>query len=362
MRKLIKRFFELESSSGILLFVMALISFVLANTSYQAIYSQCVNASLFWINEAAMALFFLVVGLELKRNYLEGHLSTFSQIALPGIGAIGGMVVPALVYIVINIQHPALLKGWSTPVATDIAFALGVLMLFGKKIPDGLRLFLLTLAIFDDIGAIVIIALFYSHHVSIAALGLSAFVMISLYALNRYGVRAWWIYISLGVLLWICFLHAGIHPTLAGFVLAMLMPHNPRIEHILHPWVAYLIMPIFALANAGITLQNMTYSTVVLGVALGLFIGKQFGVFVFSWAMIKSGFAKLPHKSSWLGFYGVSILCGIGFTMSLFLGTLSFKYDDVAIIDQVRLGVIIGSLLSGLLGVLVLVIAKEKAK
>jgi len=317
MRKLIKQFFELESLSGILLFVMALLALLWANSPFGYIYTQWVGASLFWINEVAMALFFLLVGLELKRNYLEGYLSSFSQVALPAIGALGGMLIPALVYIIININHPELIKGWSTPVATDIAFALGVLMLFGKRIPEGLRLFLLMLAIFDDIGAIIIIALFYSH--------------------------------------------GFIHPSLIGFVVAMFIP-GKTLEKKLHPWVAYLIMPIFALANAGIAIQGISFSTVILGVVLGLFIGKQLGVFLFSWAMIKLGFAKLPHRSSWLELYGVSILCGIGFTMSLFLGTLSFKYDDVAIIDQVRLGVIIGSVVSGLLGALVLVIAKEKAK
>lgn len=322
---------------------------------------------LFWINEGLMAIFFFVVGLELKRGILDGQLSQPSQVVLPAVAAIGGMIVPVMIYVAINRGDVATLKGWATPVATDIAFALGVLSLFGRRISAGLKLFLLMLAIFDDIGAIFIIAFFYSSSLSCGWLIGSGALLAVLITLNLRSVMQTTPYVVLGVLLWFTFLKSGIHPTLAGILLAFTIPGRPReisplrrLEQWAHPWVAYFIMPIFALANAGFPVTGITVETlasgVTLGIAVGLFVGKQLGVFLFSSILIKSGFAKLPEKSSWLSLYGVSLLCGIGFTMSLFLGTLSFA-ETGNHLTEVRLGVFIGSILSGLIGGIVLKLA-----
>lgn len=362
---LVKRFLQLESSGGIILFITAIVAMCWANSRFSFIHQQFINQFLFLINDGFMALFFLVVGLELKRGYLEGQFSRFSQIALPLIAAAGGMLIPALIYYGICHADAVALKGWATPVATDIAFALGVLSLFGKRVPIALKLFLMALAIFDDIGAIIIITLFYSDGLSLLYLLLSVGVLGVLACFNRMSVNSLTLYSILGCLLWICLFYAGIHPTIAGVLFALMIPNKSgqslslmeRLEEGLHPWVVYFIMPLFALANAGFSLQGLTWDilldNVVLGIALGLFLGKQAGVFLFSWVVIKLKWAKLPENTGWLQLYGVALLCGIGFTMSLFLGTLSFTADNTYL-TEVRLGVIMGSLLSSFFGAMVL--------
>lgn len=362
---LIQKFLRLESSSAILLLAMAVVAMIWANSPFAYIHHRFIDASLFWINEGLMAIFFLIVGLELKRAYLEGPLSRFSQVVLPLFAALGGMIIPAILYCLINRENPILLKGWATPVATDIAFALGVLSLFGSRVPVTLKLFLLALAIFDDIGAILIIALFYSTGLCYLYIAFSFMLVVFLCLLNIFNVKSLISYILLGILLWFCLLHSGIHPTISGVLLALTIPDHTnkkfsplhQLENMLHPYVAYFIMPLFALANAGVSLQGLPIeiltSGIVLGISVGLFFGKQLGVFGFSWLLIKTGMAKLPEKSSWWELYGVSLICGIGFTMSLFLGTLSFQ-NDTLYLAEVRLGVIMGSLLSGLFGAFIL--------
>jgi NhaA family Na+:H+ antiporter len=362
--QLIKRFLQLESAGGIILFLTAILAMMWANSSVSYIHQLFIQRFLFLINDGLMALFFLVVGLELKRSYLNGQLSSKSQILLPLLSALGGMLIPALIYVAVNFYHPETRHAWATPTATDIAFVLGVLSLFGQRVPLGLKIFLLALAIFDDIGAIIIIVLYYSHGLSWLYLGLSCCVLLMLLLLNKASVRLVTPYVLLGMLLWFTLLHAGIHPTLAGVALAFCIPGTPpfnspleRVENSLHPWVAYLVMPLFALANAGFPLQAITWHTftspVTLGIIAGLFFGKQIGVFLFSWLVIVLGWAKLPENCSWPQLYAGALLCGIGFTMSLFLGTLSFP-NQSSFITEVRLGVMIGSFLSGLIGAIVL--------
>lgn len=368
MRRLLKQFLELEASSGIILFFAALLAMLWANSPLATLQQAFRDHFLFIINEGLMAVFFLVVGLELKRGYLEGHLSSRSQIVLPAAAALGGMIVPALLYLAVTAGDALAMQGWSTPVATDIAFALGVLSLFGKRVPSGLKLFLLALAIFDDIGAIFIIGVFYSHGLSIIYLLLAVMIVVALYLLKRKGILSLLPYLLLGALLWVALLFSGVHPTIGGVVLALMIPDKiengssalHRLEECLHPWVAYLIMPLFALANAGFSIMDITADTgskkIALGIMLGLVIGKQVGVFGSSWILIKNRLAVLPDKVSWYALYGVSILCGIGFTMSLFLGTLSFQHHAVYLSD-VRYGVMAGSVLSGLLGAAMLLFA-----
>jgi NhaA family Na+:H+ antiporter len=365
---LIKQFLQLESSSAIVLFMTTMLAMILANSPLASLHQRFIDLFLFWINEGLMAIFFLVVALELKRGFIEGQLSRLSQVILPFSAAIGGMVFPALIYCLINFNHPETLKGWATPVATDIVFALGVLSLFGKRVPTSLKLFLLMLAIFDDIGAILIIAFFYTSKLSYLWLSIAASIIIILFIFNKLHVKHLSLYIFFGILLWLSFLQGGIHPTIAGVLLAFFIPADDgslkspllRLENALHPYVAYGIMPIFTLANAGISLEGLSFATltdvVVLGIVLGLFFGKQLGVFGISWLLVQLGLVKLPEKSSWMSLYGVSLLCGIGFTMSLFLGTLSFENVNNHLVE-VRLGVIIGSILSGLSGAIVLQIA-----
>lgn len=366
--KFLHRFLQLESASGIVLFAMAIVAMIWANSPLAFLHQKFIDAFLFLINEGLMAIFFLVVGLELKRGYLDRQLSRFSQVILPAIAALGGMVVPAFFYWYINNGDPVTIKGWATPVATDIAFALGVLSLFGRRVPVALKLFLLALAIFDDIGAILIIAFFYSKGLSYVWLFQSTVLVLMLYLFNYINIRSLTPYLLIGAWMWFCLLRSGVHPTIAGVVLALMIPDGStrddsplhRLERRLHPWAAYLIMPLFALANAGFSLHGLSLSAltdvIALGIILGLCVGKQLGVFGFSWMLIKSGIAKLPDKSSWLQLYGVSLLCGIGFTMSLFLGTLSFQNENIYL-AEVRLGVILGSILSGLMGSIVLMIA-----
>jgi len=366
---LVRKFLQLESASGIILFIMAVLAIIWANSPLSYLHQRFLDQFLFLINDGLMAIFFLVVGLELKREYQRGQLSRLSQIALPAAAAVGGMVVPALIYYSINFHDPVTVSGWATPVATDIAFALGVLSLFGRRVPVGLKLFLLALAIFDDLGAIIIIALFYSSGLSWLWLLLSALVAFFLYFLNRMSVRSLTPYLSAGMVMWFCLLHSGVHPTIAGVLLALSIPGDTQgnerqpmllLENKLHPWVAFLIMPLFALSNAGFSFQGLSWSMLgghlFLGISLGLFIGKQIGVFLLSWLLVKCRFATLPDNSSWFALYGISLLCGIGFTMSLFLGTLSFPNDNVYLAEM-RVGVLVGSVISGLVGAVVLFIA-----
>lgn len=367
--KLLNRFLAIESSGGIILFLAAIVAMLWANSSLAYLHQQFIDASLFWINEGLMAIFFLLVGLELKRNFMEGNFSHLSQVVLPIIAALGGMFIPILIYSIFNYGTPGI-HGWSTPVATDIAFALGVLSLFGRRVPLGLKLFLLTLAIFDDIGAIAIIAIFFSHKVSLFLLVESLGLLFILYLFNKLSVRDLLPYLLVGIWLWLSLLHSGIHPTIAGFLLGLMIPDDKRysplrkLERILHPWVAFLIMPLFALANAGFSFEGFSLGTltsgIVLGISLGLFLGKQIGVFGCAWILIKTRFAQLPEKTTWIALYGVALLCGIGFTMSLFLGTLSFHNQSY--LTEVRLGVLLGSSLSAIFGAAVLGVAFSRRK
>ncbi len=363
----LRTFFKLEAASGLLLFLTALIALLLANSPFALFYQQLQQWLQFPINEGLMTLFFLLVGLELKREFLQGGLGELKQMMLPMVAGLGGMIVPALIYVLVNHATPIGLKGWGIPVATDIAFALGVLSLFGKKVPAGLKLFLMTLAIFDDIGAVLIIAFFNTQALSPVFLMLALLIVANLGMLNRLRVLRLLPYIVLGGLLWFCLLKSGVHPTLAGIVLAFFIPMQKqssplhRLENNLHPWVAYGVMPLFSLLNAGLSFQGITWShlfdSVTLGIILGLFLGKQVGVFIVARLFIHWKRISLPAQTSWLALYGVALLCGIGFTMSLFLGTLAFAGDFPAYMPKVRLGVLTGSLLSGLVGAAVLQIA-----
>lgn len=367
----IRRFLALESAGGMVLFAMAILAMLWANSTFAIYHQQFINQFLFIINDGLMAVFFLMVGLELKRGYLEGQLSKLSEVILPFFAALGGMVVPVVIYCWVNAGNPATLKGWATPVATDIAFALGVLSLFGKRVPVTLKLFLLALAIFDDIGAIIIISLFYSAQLVLPFLVLAALLVVILFMLNHNSVLSLKSYLLLGLLLWLCLFYAGVHPTIAGVLLALTIPATEnetvsplhKLENGLHFWVAFVIMPLFALANAGFSFEGLMLKDlgkgIVLGTMLGLFIGKQVGVFLFSWVLIKLKFATLPQYTSWFQLYAVAVLCGIGFTMSLFLGTLSFP-DEAAYLVEMRLGVILGSLLSGCVGGIALLVALNK--
>ena len=320
---------------------------------------------LLWINDGLMAVFFFLVGLEIKRELLEGELSTWRTAALPAFAAIGGMAVPAFVYLAINSGSPETLDGWAIPAATDIAFALGVLALLGPRVPTALKVFLLALAILDDLGAIVIIAAFYTADLSLASLGIAGVGATVLLAMNLLGVTRPSLYIVIGVAIWAAVLKSGVHATLAGVLVALMVPLNASdrakspllsLEHGLKPWVAYMIMPAFAFANAGVTLEGVSLadllSPVPLGIALGLFFGKQIGIMAFAWASVRFGISSLPKGTTWPQIYGVALIAGIGFTMSLFIGTLAFS--DPALTNAVRLGVLCGSLLSGIAGYLLL--------
>jgi NhaA family Na+:H+ antiporter len=384
MKMTIREFLKLESASGIILFIAAFLAILLDNSSWAHFYQQFFQMSfgfhtdewhfvqpvLFWINEGLMTIFFLLVGLELKREFLEGELAGMSRIILPGVAALGGMLVPALIYLAVNYPH-ATMKGWSVPVATDIAFALSVLSLFGKRIPLGLKLFLLMLAIFDDMGAILIIAVCHSHSLSWLSMMFALLCMAVLQVFNFLNVRSLAPYLLIGILLWVSVLHSGVHATISGILLAMMIPlkNHPqesestlrRLEDALHPWVVYFVMPLFAFANAGVNLSGLGWSIlldkVTLGIVLGLVLGKQLGVFSLVWLMVKMKWAKLPRFSNWLEMYGVACLCGIGFTMSLFLGTLAFQDDSPSYLTEVRVGVLLGSALSGLIGAMILYVA-----
>ena len=382
--KAIGEFLKLESASGFLLVGAAVIAMLVENSPLKSLYDLLLSTPvevrvgalhlakplLLWVNDGLMAVFFFAVGLELKREMLDGELSKPGQITLPAIAALGGIIVPAIIYVRINWGDELALNGWAIPAATDIAFALGVLAILGDRIPAALKLFLLSLAIIDDIGAIVIIAIFYSGDLSIESLVIALILLVALFVLNRLRVSKIAPYIILGTMLWIAVLKSGVHATLAGVVLAFMIPfhgvneqgqrYSPvqHLEHDLHPWVAFGILPMFAFANAGVSLEGISLSSLLepvpLGIAAGLFLGKQFGVFGFSWVAIKFKWAKLPENVNWLQLYGVSVLCGIGFTMSLFIGSLAFEHGgpDYAVDD--RLGILTGTLLSAVLGYVIL--------
>ncbi|MCK5709509.1 MAG: Na+/H+ antiporter NhaA, partial [Deltaproteobacteria bacterium] len=320
-----------------------------------------------WINDGLMAIFFLLIGLEVKREILDGQLSSISQVALPGIAAIGGMAIPALIYILFNISNASALNGWAIPAATDIAFALGILALLGSRVPLSLKLFLLTLAIIDDLGAIVIIAIFYSGELSVTSLIFAGVAIAALFAMNLFGVKRIAAFVVVGIILWICVLKSGVHATLAGVILAFAIPLRTKedepcplreMEHSLHPWIAFGIMPIFAFANAGVSLKGMSFGSlfepIPIGIALGLFLGKQVGVFGFSFAAVKLGLAKLPSDINWRLIYGTSVLCGIGFTMSLFISTLAFDSSIADDATSARIGILVGSFIAAIVGYLIL--------
>jgi len=331
---------------------------------------------LLWVNDGLMAVFFFLVGLELKRELIEGELSDKRNIILPGVGAIGGMFVPAAIYIYLNMNDSTAMKGWAIPAATDIAFALGVLMLLGSRVPNSIKLFLTSLAIFDDIGAILIIAIFYTAKISFTSLVIFFLCLPVLFVLNKRNVISKSPYLLIGLIMWVAMLKSGVHATLAGVVLAFFIPMRSKtepdysplksLEHDLHSVVAFFVLPVFAFANAGIGLKGVgmeqLFHSVPLGIALGLFFGKQIGVFGFCFLIVKTGLTKLPEGINWLSLYGTSALCGIGFTMSLFIGSLAFEETGVNLLFDERLGVIFGSLASGIFGYLILYLSLRSKK
>ena len=369
----IRAFLKSESAGGLLLMASAALALVVANSPlagayFHALHVQVAGLSLaHWVNDGLMAVFFLLVGLEIKREAVEGELSTWSRRVLPGAAALGGMIVPALVYLAVNRETPGNLRGWAIPAATDIAFALGVLSLLGSRVPASLKVFLAALAIIDDLGAILIIAIFYTDHLTLWALGGAAMALGVLVAMNRLKVISLWPYLLVGAVLWVLFLKSGVHATLAGVILAMTIPirsgeaRSPlhRLEHGLNPWVAYLVVPVFGFANAGVALGQVGLAQLAapatLGAILGLFLGKPIGVGLACLAAIKLGWAQRPSGASTLQLFGVSALCGIGFTMSLFINTLAF--DAEILRDETKIGVLAGSVLSALLGGLVFSLA-----
>ncbi|QRM30001.1 Na+/H+ antiporter NhaA [Microvirga sp. VF16] len=379
---LMRRFFDSEASGGIILMGVTVIALAVANSPLASIYFSALKtyvlglSVLHWINDALMAVFFLLVGLEIKREMLDGQLSTWPRRILPGIAALGGMVVPALIYLAITWNQPELRNGWAIPTATDIAFALGVLAILGSRVPTTLKIFLTALAILDDLGAIIIIAVFYTSDLSLPMLGMAALCLAALIAFNRFNLTALLPYLAVGAILWFFVLKSGIHATLAGVALALTIPLQAQpkktraedsplhqLEHALQPWVAYAVIPIFGFANAGLPLSELSFGYLLdplpLGIAMGLFIGKQLGVFAFSEIAIRLGLADMPAGASRAQCYGVALLCGIGFTMSLFIGALAFP-DQEALLNATKIGVLLGSALSALAGYLVLSIAPRE--
>ena len=372
----LREFLQLSSAGGIVLMLAAVAAMVASNSPLAGYYDLLLTTPfsiaigdfsiakplLLWINDGLMAVFFFMVGLELKRELLEGELASRQRALLPLMAAFGGMAGPALIYVIININDPVALRGWAVPAATDIAFALGILMLLGSRVPVALKVFLSALAIVDDLGAIVIIALFYTDNLSILSLYFAGAALIALAVLKGIGVRRVAPYLVVGVVLWVCVLKSGVHATLAGVIVSFFIPMRGKnaddpsplrgLEHSLHPWVAFMVLPIFGFANAGVYLGDFSFAKmfagIPLGVALGLFVGKQAGVFAMTWLTFRMGWARRPDGTTMAMFYGVSLLTGVGFTMSLFIGGLAF--DDAANITMVKLGVLAGSLLSGLGG------------
>ncbi len=383
-----KWFFKLEAASGLVLLFAAIAALIVSNTDlyryYIKILETYVNLGvsgfgikltvLHWINDVLMAIFFFLVSLEIKREFIQGELSNPKQAMLPIMGAVGGMLVPALIYIGINFSNYETLRGWAIPSATDIAFSLGVLSLLGKRVPISLKVFLTALAIIDDLGAIVIIAFFYSDNVQLLYLLLMLACMIILIFFNKYNIKSFIPYLLVGVILWEFTHQSGIHATIAGVLLALTIPHKNnnksnknslllKLEHKISPYVLFGIMPIFAFANAGVSLEGITFNTLLnpvpLGILCGLFIGKQLGVFIFSYISIKLKIADMPNNSNWGTFYGVGILTGIGFTMSLFVGNLAFV-ESTEYISGVKIGVLLGSLLSTLFGYFLILLCAKK--
>ena len=378
----LKEFLRLEAASGILLLLASLLAMIAVNSPADIYYNSLLDTPvavkfgefeiakplLLWINDGLMAIFFFLIGLEVKREFLAGELSDPSRVVLPVIAAIGGMAVPAVIYAIINWGDPVAIKGWAIPSATDIAFALGVLALLGSRVPQSLKLFLMTLAIIDDLGAIIIIALFYTVELSVASLITAAMAVAILFALNRKGVLGLAPYMLVGLVLWAAVLKSGVHATLAGVLTAFFIPFKKEpgeshtqleiLEHDLHPTVAFGILPLFAFANAGIPFDGINADSflhpIPLGIAAGLFFGNQIGIFGLSWIAIKLGISKLPDGANWVQLYGVAALCGIGFTMSLFIGSLAFEQGGADNTIDNRLGILFGSLISGIVGYLVL--------
>jgi NhaA family Na+:H+ antiporter len=378
--KMIKNFFSLQASAGILLFIAAVLAIIIENSAFRHFYDYLLNTPvviqigefainkplLLWINDGLMAIFFLLVGLEIKREMLEGQLSSKEQFILPLVAAFGGLVAPALIYAYFNWGDANAIGGWAIPAATDIAFALGVIMLLGKRVPASLKICLVAIAIIDDLAAIIIIALFYTKSLSLISLGFALLAIIALYIMNKKGVTRIAPYMVVGVFLWACVLKSGVHATLAGVVIALFIPLRAKnelgkspantLEHDLHPWVAYVILPIFAFANAGVSLKGLSLEMllhpITLGIAAGLFFGKQIGIMLTTAICVFAKISKLPKNVNWPQYYAMSLLTGIGFTMSLFIGTLAF--DNVDNQTFVRLGVILGSLLSGISGYILL--------
>jgi len=377
----VREFMELEAASGIVLVAAAVLAMICANSPLSEFYRTFLATSisvavgdfsiakpaLLWINDGLMAIFFFLVGLEIKREVLQGELSDPRQVALPLAAALGGMAVPAAIYAAINWGDAQAMRGWAIPTATDIAFALGVLALLGERVPNALKLFLLTLAIADDLGAILIIAIFYTETPSLGALGVAAAAYALLVVLNRRGVLGVAPYLLLGLVLWVAVLKSGVHATIAGVLLAFTIPFRPgssqpsplhQLEHDLNAPVAFAILPLFAFANAGIAFSGMTLESLLhpipLGIAMALFVGKQLGVFLFSWVTVQLGWAQLPKGATWGGIYGVAVLCGIGFTMSLFIGKLAFSGDQAPADVDERTGIMLGSLIAALVGYVIL--------
>lgn len=384
----IKKFFQLEAAAGILLFMTAVAAMVVANSPLDHYYDLLLDTPvmiqvgaliinkplLLWINDGLMVVFFFLVGLELKREFLQGELKDKRNIVLPGLGAVGGMLVPALIYIWFNKDNPNGLQGWAIPAATDIAFALAVLKLAGPRVPTSLKVFLTSLAIFDDLGAILIIAFFYTSNLSLFSLLIVACCLPILWLINRRGVDALSIYMALGLVMWVAMLKSGVHATLTGIILAFFIPMESKrtsgysplkdLENDLHSVVAYMVLPVFAFANAGISLTgvglNQLLHPVPLGIAVALVAGKQIGVFGFCWLAIKLKWAALPKNSNILSIYAVACLCGIGFTMSLFIGSLAFQESLINNLFDERLGIIVGSMIAAIMGFFALKIALKK--
>ena len=375
----VQEFIKLETSGGVVLMIAAIFAMIIANTPLSAIYDlilgtyikvgignfEIAKPAILWINDGLMAIFFFLVGLEIKREVLAGELSSFDKAILPIMAAIGGMAVPGIIFAIVNWGTPENLNGWAIPTATDIAFALGILALIGSRAPIALKIFLLAIAIIDDLGAIVIIAIFYTSELSINALAISMLGFAAAVVLNRMGIQRTAPYLLVGIVMWVFVLKSGVHATLAGVLIAFTIPLKAKdgdeallykMEHGLHPWVAFLILPIFAFANAGVNFTGIGIDDLLqpltLGIAVGLFLGKQIGVFLATWIGVKSGIARLPENVSWKHVYGVACLTGVGFTMSLFIGSLAFTTADV--MNAVRLGVVLGSVLSGIIGYLLL--------
>ena len=372
-------FLKKESASGILLMIAAFLAIIVANSPLSHFYDALLDVPveirigalhiakplILWINDGLMAIFFFLIGLELKRELMEGELSTPQNIILPAFAAVGGMLVPAMFYALLNWNDPIALKGWAIPAATDIAFALGILALFGRRVPIALKVFLVSLAIMDDMGAIIIIAIFYTSELSTSSLLIASFTLLLLAYFNYRNIRSLTPYILIGIILWIAVLKSGVHATLAGVLLALFIPLKTQssnetslaksLEHDLHGSVSFVIIPIFAFANAGVPLEGLSINSILepipLGIILGLFFGKQIGVMFFSFIAIKLGLASLPDRVSWKQLYGVAFLCGVGFTMSLFIGSLAFEQGgtEIALMND-RLGILLGSTLSAICG------------